>query len=72
MKDTLVFLFETHLKPVLGYFRKIDYCKIDLGNIYIKLYKIFIEVKVILKQKFIELVRLSDIKYIENIGFSSS
>jgi len=38
LKDTLVFLVETYLKPVLGYSSEIGHCKIDFHNIYVKLH----------------------------------
>ena len=49
LKDTLVFLVEAYLKPVLGYSSKIGHCKIDFHNIYVKLHWISTEVEVILE-----------------------
>ena len=72
MQDALVFLVETHLKLVLGYFCKGGHCKIDFYNIYVKLYQIYIEIQVILKQEIIKLVRLSATKDIRDISFSFS
>ena len=44
MKDTLVFLVEAHLKPVLGYSSKIGHYKVDFCNVYVELYQISVEV----------------------------
>jgi len=44
LEDALIFLVEAYLKPVLGNFREIGYCKINFYNIYIKLYGVCIKV----------------------------
>jgi len=72
LQDALVFLVETHLKPALSYFHKIDYCKVDFCNVHIKLHQISTEIEVTLKQEIIELVRLSATEGVENVDFSSS
>jgi len=37
LKDVLVFLVEVYLKPALGYFSKVGYCKVDFCNVYVEL-----------------------------------
>ena len=71
MQDALVFLVKTYFKPALGYFSEIGYYKVDFCNVCIKLYQISVEIKMILKQKIIELVRLSVVKDVRDMGFSS-
>ena len=44
LKDVLIFLVEAYLKPVLGNPRKIGYCRINFCNIYIKLYRVSVEI----------------------------
>jgi len=68
----LVFLVEAHLKPILGYSSEVDYCKVDFCNVHVELYRVGTEVETTLKQKIIELVRLSATESIGNMGFSSS
>jgi len=53
IEDSLLFLVEFYLKPVLGYTSEIGYCKVDLYNIRDELYWVSTEVEVALKQKFI-------------------
>ena len=74
MKNALILLVKTYFKLILGNSRKIHYHKIDLCNIYIKLCKVCVEVKIILEQEIIKLVKLSlsTIKSISSIGSSSS
>jgi len=71
LKDTLVFLVEVYLKPVLGYSSKIDYCEVDFCNVHVELHWVSVEIKATLEQEIIELVRLSTTESIENVGFSS-
>jgi len=71
LQDVFVFLVEAYLKPVLGDSSKIDYYKVDFHNVYVKLHQISMEIKVILKQEIIELVRLSATEDIRDAGFSS-
>ena len=47
LEDTLIFLIEVYLKIVLDNFQKIYHCKVNLCNIYIKLYKICINRKLL-------------------------
>jgi len=72
LQNALVFLIEAYFKPVLDNSSEIGYCKINFCNIYVKLHRISIEIKMILKQEIIELVRLSAAESVENVGFSSS
>ena len=71
MQNALVFLVKAYLKPVLGNSSKIGYYKVNFHNVYIELHKISTEVKMILKQEIIELVRLSAAKYVRDVSFSS-
>lgn len=59
LKDTLIFLVKTYLKPVLDNFQKINHYEFYLCNIHIELYRVCIEVQMISKQVIIELVRLN-------------
>ena len=72
MQNILVFLVKAHLKLVLGDSSEISYCKVNFCNIYIKLHRISIKVKMTLEQEIIKLVKLSAIKSIRNINLSSS
>ena len=38
IEDSLLFLVEFYLKPVLGYTSEIGYCKVDIYNIRDELY----------------------------------
>ena len=49
LQNTLVFLIEAYLKPVLNNSNKIGYCKVKFYNVCIKLYGICVEVKMTLK-----------------------
>ena len=71
MQNALVFLVEAYFKLVLNNSSEIGHCKINFYNICVKLYRIRTEVKIILKQEIIELVRLSVAEIVENMGFSS-
>jgi len=71
LQDTLVFLVEAYLKLVLGDSSKIDYYEVDFYNVYMKLCRISMEVKMTLEQEIIELVRLSTAESVRNIGFKS-
>ena len=44
LEYTLIFLVETYLKLVLDNSRKIIHCKVNLYNVYIKLYSVYIEI----------------------------
>ena len=70
MQDTLVFLVEAYLKPVLDYFSEIGHCKVDFCNVHVKLCWISTEIEMTLKQEIIELVRLSAAKDVRDVGFS--
>jgi len=72
LKDTLIFLVKAYLKLVLGNSQKINYCKVYLWNVYIELYRIFMEVQIALEWEIIKLVRLSITKDIRNMCFSFS
>ena len=71
LKDTLVFLVETHLKPVLGYSSKVDYCEIDFRNVHVKLHWISAEIQTVLEQEIIELVRLNAAESVGDVDFGS-
>jgi len=53
IEDSLLFLVEFYLKPVLDYTGKIGYCKVDLCNIKCELCYVGIEVEAILKQEIV-------------------
>jgi len=72
LKDTLVFLVEAYLKLVLGYSSKIEHCEVDFCNVCVKLHQVSVEIKAILEQEIIELVRLSAAESIKDAGFSFS
>ena len=68
----MIFLIKAYLKPFLGNSSEIIYCKINFHNVHIKLYSISAEVKTILKQEIIKLIRLNTAESVGDIGFSSS
>ena len=70
LQNTLVFLVETYLKPVLGDSYEIGHCDIDFCNVYVELCGIGTEVEMTLKQEIIELIRLSATKSVRDVGFS--
>ena len=61
-----------YLKPILGYFSEVGYCKIDFCNVHVELCRISIEVETTLKQKIIELIKLSATESVSDASFSSS
>jgi len=71
LQNTLVFLVEAYLKPVLGYSSEIGYCEVDFCNVYVELHWISTKIETTLKQEIIKLVRLSAAKGVEDVGFSS-
>ena len=71
LQDTLVFLVEAHLKPVLGYSSEISHCEVDFYNVCIELYQISVEIQVTLKQESTKLIKLSTTKGVRDVGFSS-
>ena len=71
LQDTLVFLVEVYLKLVLGYSSEINHYKVYFCNICVKLHWISMEIQTTLKQKIIELVRLSTAEDVGDMGFSS-
>ena len=71
LQDALVFLVKTYLKPVLGDSYEIGYYKVDFCNVYVELYKVGMEIEMILEQKIIKLVRLSATEGVRDTGFSS-
>jgi len=44
LKDILIFPGKTYLKIVLGNFREIGYCKVNLCDVYIELYRICMKI----------------------------
>ena len=70
LKNTLVFLVEAYLKPVLDYSSKIGHCEVDFHNVHIKLCQISMEIQTVLEQEIIKLVKLSATESIGDIGFS--
>jgi len=72
LKDVLVFLVEVHLKLVLGYSSKVGHCKVDFHNVCVELCQVSIEIKAILEQEIIKLVRLSAAESIRDASFSFS
>jgi len=44
LKDALVFLVETHLKPVLDYSSEVGHYEVDFCNVYVELCQISIEI----------------------------
>jgi len=72
LKNALIFLVEAHLRPVLDNFSEIGHYKVNFHNICAELCRIGVEAVMTLKQKIIELVRLSTAKSIRDIGFSFS
>ena len=71
MQDVLVFLVKAYLKLVLGYFSEISHCKVDFHNVCVELYQISMEIKMILEQEIIKLVKLSAAKGVGDVSFSS-
>ena len=71
MQNALVFLVKAYLKSVLDYSSEISYYKVDFHNVYIELCWISAEIKVILKQEIIKLVRLNATESVRDMGLSS-
>ena len=49
MQNTLVFLVEAHLKPVLGYSSEVGHYEVDFCNVYVELYRVGVEIEMILE-----------------------
>jgi len=49
LKDVLIFLGKTYLKIALDNSRKIGYCKVNLCDVCIELYRICVKIQITLK-----------------------
>ena len=71
LKDALVFLVKAYFGPILSYSSEVGHCEVNFCNVHIELHQVSIEIQATLKQKIIELVRLSTTKSVRDAGFSS-